>query len=184
MRLSSAPQFLNIWSFLKKYKNSTTKFDLVPLTGPLQRFLTTKESSCVGNGSFFKSILYYVQSTLNLLLNAFSPFLLVSLQMTLTSWELRSGWGHPAISSTLTRVIHVYFRTTCVFIYKRSWPEHAPACSFQAPTPPILSSPSLLYTEANWEIFFVFLFLYCSSSSLLSLQSGAVTHCWGFIFWW
>lgn len=62
--------------------------------------------------------------------------------------------GSRSISSTLTPAIPVYFRTISVFIYKRSWPEHAPVCRFHPPppTPPILSSPSLLYLQASSEI--------------------------------
>lgn len=89
----------------------------------------------------------------------FTAFLLVSLQTTPTSWQLRSGWGHPAISSTLTPVSRVYFRTICVFIYKRSWPEHAPACRFQRPpiTPPYWAHP-----------------VYCISKPILFFPSSCI----------
>lgn len=97
----------------------------------------------------------------------FFLFVLVSLQLTSTPQQLGSGWGHRSISSTLTPAIPVYFRTICVFIYKRSWPEHAPVCRFHPLHPSHTELTQFTVSPGQFRnILFFSLFLYCFSSSL------------------
>ena len=113
----------------KVQKNSTSKFDLGLGQGPSRGTPDSKRKFLCG-----KPILHQSGATLKCF--GVVQFLLLSLCLyKWPSWQLRSGWGYPAISCTLTQVICVYFRTICVFIYKRSWLEHAPACRFQTPRP-------------------------------------------------
>lgn len=108
---------------------------------------------------YFKSILHQGHSALNWLLNAFFLFVPVSLQMTSTSRQLRSGWGyHPSAPDSHKQSVFILEQSVCLFV--KGVDQNTPqSCRFQSATPPIINSPSLLYLQANSEISFFFFLL-------------------------